>query len=359
MKATGTSPILVLNMVTADLEDQLAMLQTVGESGVEVRAIELGYGLYQGDLKSDFGRVFPNAGDYSAAAGEWVTVIRDRFPEAGIALVAAPPTAASDDRLAGWNDAVFSLAERQNLAVALYPFPERGLEPGQPFNEEQISAVLGLPFVTWERFTTREQSPLSLLPAGVPVWLTEYNIPPEPEGEAQISEKFGQTLFVLVQSLIFLGDERVEYICPHQLMGQRQTAAFIRHDQRLDLMPTGRAVQMLGLAMNGMTEAQQIAFTNMPALQGTDFNYPTLIGWMFKDGSGRQTALILNLGSERLEINFSNLPAEFPQRFQQSFGDPTRRVSNNEGIEIITGNIVENEYLVLAPYSVTFFSSVE
>jgi hypothetical protein len=111
--------------------------------------------------------------------------------------------------------------------------------------------------------------------------------------------------------------------------------------------------------MNGMTEAQQIAFTNMPALQGTDFNYPTLIGWMFKDGSGRQTALILNLGSERLEINFSNLPAEFPQRFQQSFGDPTRRVSNNEGIEIITGNIVENEYLVLAPYSVTFFSSVE
>lgn len=359
MMATETSPILVLNMITADLQDQLAMLQAVGQSGLPVRYIELGYDLYQGGLESNYGKAFPTGSDYTAVAEEWVAAIRSQFPEVEIALVAASPSPDNNGRIDGWNEAVFALAESQNLAVALYPFPVRGLEPGQPFNEEQIPAVLRLPFDTWERYTVREQSPLATLPSGVPIWLTAYNIPPEPEGDPQISEKYGQVLFVLAQSMIFLEDGRVEFMCPYQLMGDRQTAAFIRHGQRLDLMPTGKAVQILGQTMNGMTEAQKIAFTNVPSPNGTDQNYPTLVGWMFKDGNGRQTALLMNLGSERLEINVSNLPADFPRYFQQIIGDPTRRTRNDEGVEIINGDIIEKEFLLLAPYSVTVFSSVE
>ncbi|NIP50803.1 MAG: hypothetical protein GWO26_02230 [Phycisphaerae bacterium] len=123
------------------------------------------------------------------------------------------------------------------------------------------------------------------------------------------------------------------------------------------MMATGRAVRILGHAMSGMTTARSVEFTNIPAPRGTNTNYPTLLGWHFEDDNGRQTALILNLTQSRLEVNIGELPPDFPQQFQQTVGDPARRTRNNDGVEIVTGNIVDENYLIFLPYSATLFFS--
>lgn len=357
IKATGTTPIIVLNMLTADLQNQLTMLQTIEENGVPVRYIELGHGLYQGGLQSNYGQAFPTGSDYTAVAEEWITAIRERFPEVSIAAVAAPEGIERGRRIGDWNEAVYALADSQDLAVSLYPFPNQGLDSGQKLQESMVPTVFGLPFQTWRQYSAGDQSPLASLPEDVPIWLTAYNIPDEAEGDVQIAERYGQVMFVLIQSLIFLGDERVEFICPHQLMGPRPWAAFLRRNERFDLMATGRAVRILGHAMSGMTTARSVEFTNIPAPRGTNIPYPTLLGWHFEDDNGRQTALILNLTQSRLEVNIGELPTDFPQQFQQTVGDPTRRTRNNDGVEIVTGNIIDENYLIFLPYSATLFFS--
>lgn len=358
LKATGTTPIVVLNLVTADLQNQLAMLQTIEENGVPVRYIELGHGLYEGGMQSNYGQAFPSGREYAAAAEEWITSIRSQFPEAAISLVAAPEGIRRGPRISGWNESVYALAANLDLAVSMYPFPNQGLEPGQQLEESLVSAVFGIPFQTWGQFSRQEQAPLTSLPDGVPIWLTSYNIPEEVEEEAQIAEKYGQVLFVLTQSLIFLRDERVEFMCPHQLMGPRYWAAFFRNNQRFDVFPTGRAVRILGQAMNGMTTARPIEFSSMPPPEGANLNYPTLVGWHFEDGNGRQSALILNLGSGRVEINVGSLPEDFPKFFQETLGNPVGNMRNNVGVEIVSGDINNGRnFMILLPYSATLFSA--
>jgi hypothetical protein len=346
-------------MQTADLTDQLAFLQAVQEGGLPVQAIELGYKPYLAPPESIAPPTFASGGAYAAEAERWVAAIRVAFPQAAIALAAALP---NDDfgseAVQEWNTAVFALAARQNLAVSLYPFPEPALEPGQPFTQADIAAVLALPFQSWQNYAQGQNAPLANLPAGVPIWLPEYNLGQEPPDQLQIAGTWAQTLFVLSQSLVFLSDKRVEYACPHQLLGPQQSAAYAINDQRFILLPTGRAVQLLGQVMPGMTAAQQMEFTNLPA-NALEFGYSTLLGWTFSDENGRQSAIVLNLGAEPREIEINNLPADFPSRYQQTIGPPTRRVRNNEGLEITNGDLADKNFLILPSYSVTAFPSEE
>ncbi len=355
LQATNTEPILVLNMVTADLSDQLAFLETVEAAGIAVRAVELGYKPYQARPESADPPPFANGDEYVAQAAVWAEAIREAFPETTIAVVGALPGV---DGFSDWNSAVFSLAASQGLAVTLYPFLGPGLEPGQSFNEADIAAVLGVPFQSWRRQTRGQNAPLTNLPPEVPVWLTEYNIWQELPDQLAVSRTWAQALLVLSQSLLFLEDERVEYTCVHQLLGPQQTGAYLFRNQRFDLLPTGRAVQSLSRVMEGMTAAREIEFANTPAPHGPiDFDYPTVLGWTFSDENGRQSAIILNLSFRRLEIGVGNLPTDLLGPYQQTLGVPTRRVRSNEGIEVIEGDLTDKNFLVLPRYSVTIFPS--
>lgn len=348
LEATDTIPVFTLNMLTSDLETQLAMLRTAHQIGIPVRYIELGNEL-DFPFPEEIAR-YPAPEDYRGMASQWATAIQAEFPDAHVSIIAASQNSANPDpRQATWNEATMPTGAPRNVAVVLHVYAGVPLPATGALQDEQVVDVLSMPFVRWEMV---QQFDLPEIP-NVPIWITEYN-----SYEAVDNVRFGTTwaqgLFTTTMALLFLEEPRIQLICSHVLTGNEQWSAFFYEDvptgaRPFDQTAQGYTLTMLGKAFEAGQQAQQLQFNPQPTATNSRGNdYPTLIGWQIQ-GEQRST-IILNLASESVNLDLQNLDMNEMQ-YEMLWGAPTTQVLSSTDVQHATGTIDDN--LLLHPYSIT------
>jgi hypothetical protein len=361
LKATDTTPLFVLNMLTSDLESQMEMLRTASKLGMTVKYIELGNEFYFGT--QNYRQVFPNPQDYAQTTSQWITAIRQEFPDAEISVLGTVPNPEKEARrIQNWNRIMLKSALPKADAITLHYYRLSGLDnkdiPEQHqnypfFTAEDVPIILGEPFKNWQDYQNEQN--FQLIPEDTKIWITEYNIN-EPIGkrikegyEPRIMGSWAQGMSVMVMSLLFLEDQRVDIICKQLLFGNFRATAILQTEsipiapnQTIATTPslsnTGIGLRLLGNATEGMTTAQKIKFSNNPTLTGKEgFSYPALYGWMFGNGKERR-AVMMNLSDQTINVDLSSVFSG-SVNYEKISGDPRTLVTEPGVLKEETGSV--------------------
>ncbi|HEY9809166.1 MAG TPA: hypothetical protein V6D13_07470 [Halomicronema sp.] len=360
LDSTGTSSLFVLNMLTSDLKSQIQMLEKAKKIGIPVEYIELGNEFYF-NIKN-YNTVFPTPRSYAQTANQWITAIKQKFPDVKTAVVGAIPIPQRSGRLQNWNKAILSPVLQNAEAITLHLYWENGLNSSSstPFINEEIPIVLGEPFRNWQSLQT---DPNFQNIQNKKIWITEYNLrETKPDNHNQEQPKVAGTwahgLYSAAMSMVFLEDSRIELICNHLLAGHPHFAAVINKKAQgiptsFNLSAAGSALSLLGDATEEMTSAQKINFSEKYLLKGkNNFEYSSLYGWVFSNAKS-QKGIILNLSPQPLKIDVSPLFTQ-PMNYEQISGNP---LSSNVNADILMDNKgAVSGTLSLPPYSITKFS---
>ncbi|MFJ4651342.1 hypothetical protein ACIP5Y_08705 [Nocardia sp. NPDC088792] len=165
VRNSGATAVFDLNVLNATLDDQLDMLREARRLGLPVRYVELGNELWVPGRP--YTTVFPTGADYARAMNDWIPAIRREFPQARIGVSAAVPmaVAALSPRYADWNDGLFATIRDADAAVF---HPYWVVDPVAA----DIASTAGGGVATW---TDLAANTLSKVPAGMDIWITEYN----------------------------------------------------------------------------------------------------------------------------------------------------------------------------------------
>lgn len=354
--ATQARPIFVLNMLTADLPNQLMMLRRAQKLNMPIRYIELGNEFYLKD-KDNIER-FPTPESYGQEANQWAKVIHEEFPSAKIAIVGATVTGQSDNRERNWGQGIYPNLGPIN-AITFHLYSGSGLVGGNNDLNRVAPNVLGAAFGRWQTF---QQNDLQNVPMGKEVWVTEYNLF---DRKVAIQGTWLHGMYVLTQSLLFLEDSRIQMVINHALVGSATFSAIFDDSEGFQLTgfisppnppitkpftltASGYSLRMFSKATRGMNSAQKLSFDPNPAVRtsrGTQ--YPTLLGWTFSGSNSRQT-LVVNLGSTAQTIRY---PTRTANRFEQLSALPATLVVQLKNLTTKTGTLGKS--LVLPPFSIT------
>ncbi len=375
LELTNTKPIFVLNLSTSNLTSQLEMLRTAKNLGLPIQYIELGNELYL-DV-ADNREHFPQPQDYAVEVIKWISAIEQEFPEAEIAVVGIIPYLDSPERFQKWNSSLLAKALPKADAIILHIYGGYGLSekesnlPTYPFFRlEDTDIILGEPFQRWQ--TVQNSPQFKLLPINKNIWITEYNLFEriffQNQGKKpKVMGSWAHGLYATTMSLLFLEEPRVELICNHQLIGNFHFASILPTEQSFEdpvtelplakpysLSATGSALSLLGNAIEGMTQAIPINFANNQMTKGrNNFEYPTLYGWMFTNGT-EKNSLILNLADRQTEVKISFLPKS-KVYYETISGSPRDLVTEPGILQQTRGEI--RQRIILPPYSVTKIST--
>lgn len=371
-QATGATPVFVLNLLTANLGNQLEMLRSAKRAGLPIRYIELGNEFYIGS--QDNKAKFPSATDYANEANRWVTAIRKEFPEAKLAVVGAAPRKVRDPRWTGWNRALLA-AQRGADVLTLHHYYSAGL-PSNPFKRtrasapvaftaDQIAAVLGSPFAAWKQF---QRDGIKPLPSGLEVWITEYNMLDRGQ---PVHGTWMHGLGVSAATLLFLEEPKITRVINHVLVGNALFASIFSNETGfaalgdftspsrapqtvpLSLTAGGTALQLIGNALQGMNTAQKLSFPGAPAMQGSSGpSFPSVLGWSFSRGSNSQV-IVMNLSAAAQQLAASALLAR--GSYEQIAGDPLTLVNAPGSLRRTSGAFTGK--ITLPAYSITRLSS--
>eukprot|EP00729_Bicosta_minor_P018458 gene18458-32957_t len=137
LDAAGAIAVLMMNLLTATLDDQMQYLQRAKNVGVLVEGtyVELGGEFYWGKYSCRWDR----AADYAKDANAWAAEIKRQFPEVRIMAVAAHSIEmqAPNDRGSCWNTELYPLLSENIDGVVIHPYlhltdPKTGGGPLQP-----------------------------------------------------------------------------------------------------------------------------------------------------------------------------------------------------------------------------------
>ena len=109
LRAAGPSarPIFMLNLLTMDLDSQLALLRAAKAAGLDTSLVELGNEFYlQGN--SAYTKAFPTGAAYGRVVNDYVAAIRREFPATSIAIVCTPSFQGAQEAPQSWNEDLFS-----------------------------------------------------------------------------------------------------------------------------------------------------------------------------------------------------------------------------------------------------------
>ncbi|WP_299403276.1 hypothetical protein [Acaryochloris sp. IP29b_bin.148] len=381
-KATDTTPLFVLNMLSSTLESQVSMLKQAESLGLPIEKIELGNEFYFGTRNNR--AVFPSPVDYAKTSIQWIAKIKSEFPKARISVMGVSDSGRIRHRLEkrrlNWNRMVFPIVLDNADAVTLHVYPDHGLTPARTsasydypfFDEQDTPTILGEPFRHWN--IIKKTDGFSTLPSDKKIWITEYNmherLRQRKVRQTRVTGSWAHGLFNLVLGLLFLEDPRVEKICNHMLVGNSQFSAIYDGNKSFfnpskpsiptipfDLSATGVALQPWGEILKKSNEARQVKFTNVPMLIGKQqFQYPALYGWSFANQQKKQEAVVVNLSKQPLEVDLSSI---FPSgiTYKQIEGHPRTLVTKTTSLQEVEG--YASQLLSFPPYSVSHLKSRE
>jgi hypothetical protein len=381
LTATQTKPLWVLNILTSDLNSQLAMLRKARDLGINVDYIQIGNEAYFG--LPDNLRLFPTPDDYAKLASELAKSIKKEFPKAKIAVIGPSQNyiERGNSRLRFWNDSVLTIALPESDAIAFHLYydtniiPNRRSETTYPFfTQEDIPIIFSLPFFNWQK--TQANSQFQAVSNSKEIWITEYNImeslEPMVGSGLKLIGTWAHGLQNITLSLLFLEDSRINLICNHVLVGTSQFGAILADEKQIgintfinpsekvktdpfSLSASGSALRLLGEATENMTEARQINFSSNPMVTVKNkFQYPSLQGWLFNNSRERR-AIIINLSSEVVEVNLDSV-FDKSVDYEQVSGHPRNLVTNPGILKKSKGTA--SKQIQLPAYSVTKLSSL-
>jgi len=341
--ASGAIPIFDLNIMTASLQSQVAMLRAAQHLGLPVRFIELGNEFYLS--KPNYLHSFPTALSYGKRVAAWMPTLHKDFPSAQIAAVGFAQSLSSNyvtSRESNWNATVLkTVPELKDMTMHLYWRP----------NGARVAAQLAGPFQSW---TQVQQDSLSKLPSNTRIWVTEYNMAHTETIDGKVTflppqGTWTQGLFVGTMDLLMLRDPRIQLADYYALVESfGDFGAIIPPSGQL--RPSGTVQQLIARAAAGMAFSEPLTFARGPMLLG---KYPGLVGSVFWNAAGATRVVVLNLSNRAVSMVLPPiLSHEMVQK--EIHGAP----SATKADELQTTQVRTNNRVTLHPYSVTYLRSL-
>ena len=397
---TGAMPVLVLNMLTSDLEEQLGVLREARRIGLPVRYVELGNEFYLS--KPDNLEKFPSFVEYAEMANAWAKAIREEFPDVRIAAVGAAVRSWDNERRKGWNEKLFPLL-RGIDAVVLHIYTgaellkdidttleaaglvttakQQKIVPtdGRPgfwavdseqveqldrlYSDEGMVRMLGMSQHRW-----MQMDDLEFLPEGMEVWMTEYGFF---DRIGPVRHTWANGLLMAAFSLQALEVPQLTMATYHSSFNHPMFAAvygkddvfdWLVKDQRIgeaprsvpfSLSPSGLALSLIGRASAGMRLTAPLVFSVNPRVtDGYVQPYGQLYGAMFSS-EAESRAVVLNLSGEAKRVDLSALfPGEVHVE-QVSLPAPQSHGASDADYLREHFGVAAGEVLCLKPWSMT------
>lgn len=384
-KALGFTPVFMLNLITKDLDNQVAALRKAQSLGLPIRRVELGNEFYlPARHEPAANEMFPNGGVYARTADVWASAIKQKFPGVKVAAIGCVVTSAriADKRKAEWDRLVVAnLKGIDALTIHVYCRPGVKVNPaaeagyGWGTREEQqkqwdgLSApggaarMIGQPVAGWRNILKHTEG----LPEQIELWVTEFSMH-DGIGPARYIWANGLVIAQMVNQ--FLADPRVSLAAYHNAAGMSAGTYWGDADtlsknlkvsagqdvatEPGSLRATGRALQIFEEATKEMTRATQLRFPGAPMVTTLRRQpYPSLIGWTFS-GNGKVRTLFVNVSSRTQTVQTAAL-ASPGAPFQQWFADPLKFVVNNRSLKTNSGSL--EKALRLPAYSITLIGA--
>lgn len=281
LRATGARAVLMVNMLTSTLDEQLAYLAHAAQIGVLGAGtyVELGGEFYWGQ----FAGRWPRATDYARDANAWADAIKKQHPTSRVMAVAAfctawgraPPTY----RGAAWNDELYAVLGASVDGVTMHPYLHLGddeagggpLQPSVPPRAPgegpsgwgppaaQRAAVdevlgttngtellLGIPFFLSTMTQQANVATRAALPARLRLLVTEWNLM-ERAGPVKLS--WAHALMAATATLVMLGVAQLDGTLLHVLLNGFGWGALYETSHDLEYggtPPAGSAATALG-----------------------------------------------------------------------------------------------------------------
>lgn len=379
-KQTGAYPLFVLNMITSTLEEQLEMLRYAYGLGLPVKFVELDNEVYLGD--PFYVDRFKTGVEYGKEANNWIAAIKKEFPGVKVSVVghSARVSAGKSQkknfvRTDLWNRDVLSVIKNAD-AMSFHVYGGNGLnfsakslvsdvedeETGDAAKVQavfdqpsSIPVVLGIPFQRWKN---TEAYDYQLLPSGMKVWASEYNLF---EREGVMAGTWAHGLYSATQTLLYFENNKTELACYHNLTTSAQFAAIFnntngfakavkkKENSAYDFTASGYTLSYFGRLISGGGTVMKLKFSYNPQISGLrGQNYPGLYSWMVNGSKGKKI-MVVNLSDENIITDFGKL-LKGSVAFEQYISTPHTQVASSNDVIQKSGKATS---VVLAPYSVT------
>ena len=377
---TGALPIFVLNMMTSTMEYQIEMLEHASKIGLPIRFVELDNEFYLGE--EFYVKKFPTGEEYGIEANKWISAIKNKFPGVKIGIIgnsiregAAKKEKAYAQRGVNWNRDVLSVVKNAD-AMTFHVYGGTGLnymgpvvqdDSDQESNDkakafqdvfdkkESIPYVLSIPFIRWNNSNTYDYK---ILPDQMRPWITEYNLF---EREGVVAGTWAHGLYALMQTLLFMENQKTELICYHNLTTTAQFAALFNSvdgfSKAVKKKPTplfgltaaGYCLSLSGKAMSGGGNAVKLNFSDNAMIQAArGQQYPALYGWKIVDDN-KSKIIVVNLSANNTKTDFSKVITG-SVNYVQIHASPQLQVALEKDVNKKSGN---GTLVELPAYSVT------
>ena len=358
----NAQPTIVLNLLTGDMQSQIADLQNAA-STVMIGKIELGNEFYLNGVRGDqYVQVFPTVQDYAQTANAWAAAIRAALPSVELGV----PVVANDSgttRESTWNQTLIPLLSSD--IEALIPHNYQNL-PNPPFtgasvaaDAEALAAPGGVAAVfSLVRVGTDRIKQIAQDWSAYKIWNTETNLR---DSVGAVAGTWTHGLYVAYQLLALLETPNIAQALVHAVTDGVEYSAIWSNSGNFPDSSTqyaqgtfsasGMSMQMVFRAARGQTGAQPIAFSANPSQTGANGGTaPSLYGWSFgSDAAG----VVLNLSSTEYALAFSDQSAFAGAAYMQLAGDPTAYVGTPSGLSQAQGRFDVTKGLSLPAYSIT------
>jgi hypothetical protein len=128
LAVNNATAIMMLNMITSSLEEQVSMLRAAQAAGIFVDAplVELGNEFYFGEWSTNFA----DGTAYGRECALWIDSISSAFPKATFAVVSTPSVPPGGARIAAWNAQLFAALAGRTFAVTMHEYHASGIDCG-------------------------------------------------------------------------------------------------------------------------------------------------------------------------------------------------------------------------------------
>lgn len=330
--------VLTLNMVTATLQDQLAMLKHADSIGIPVKYVELGSEFYfsasddSDDGISVIDSIYPTARAYGLVANQWIDSIHHYFPAAKVCVIGSW-TSRGSGKKGTWNDSLKVVLNGREDAWSYHVYQPSAWYDSTETDSDLINVELSeVPDWMAQPFNAYDILQISEADAnpGKEVWITEFNLN---DHARPVQGLWGHGLFNATLSLLYLNDPRITHAICHAMVGSALYGQFFTDaygfvlspdDSDFPTMPdppstvpwsltaTGSTMETIGEAQFGKDRYCMIDFPSAPQISivenyGKDtVTYPGLVGALFTNDQGSD-AIIINLTGNAITLNIGKL----------------------------------------------------
>ncbi|QID16769.1 hypothetical protein G3580_03435 [Nitrogeniibacter mangrovi] len=338
VRATGITPIFVVNMTDYTPQQQIAFLKNAQTEGVPVRYVELGNEFYFGKgAHPHVFRRYPSVAAYAQAAQDWSSRIKAAFPGVKVAIVGAGDLGhlRTSARRKGWDERLSKdISSPDAVTYHIYVDPLSALDPQSlalealrrnPNDPENRCAVyteltgpqgmrrlMAQADPAWERKTRAYDSEWA-----APIWVTEFAVW---DKTGVMSGTWAQGLATGRLIDAFLRDKRVEIVNLHNLFAQVAFTAVWRYRNEIESPCSGDRLSGTKHAFTA-TGTLFAAFANAAAGADSAFRISgksaaggagdPVYGWGFSHDKKPPRIVLVNDGARAVRFSLGAiLPAE-------------------------------------------------